>query len=117
MTADQYVAMVLRKYEINRTRAESAAQTVAPEIRRWAGEQLSDLTYSGSFAKGTANNVSTDIDLFIGFEATYDDDELKIQISPQEYALAFFFLRLLHRLQRIGTVPAIDYDIYLEAFQ
>ena len=70
MTADQYVAMVLLKYATNRTRAESAAKTVAPEIRRWAGDQLSDLTYSGSFAKGTANNVSTDVDLFISLKSS-----------------------------------------------
>ena len=52
-----------------------------------------------------------------GFEAVYDDDGLKIRTSSPEHALAFFFLRLLHRLQRIGTVPAIDYDIYLTAFE
>ncbi len=52
-----------------------------------------------------------------GFETLYDDDgALKIAISPPEHALAFFFLRFLHRLQRIGTVPAIDYDTYLAAF-
>ncbi len=52
-----------------------------------------------------------------GFEAIYDDSGLKTRISSQEHALAFFFLRLLHRLQRIGTVPAIDYDIYLKSFE
>lgn len=52
-----------------------------------------------------------------GFEAHYDDDGLKTRTSSPEHALAFFFLRLLHRLQRIGTVPAIDYDIYLKAFE
>lgn len=51
-----------------------------------------------------------------GFEARYDVDGLKIGISAPEHALAFFFLRLLHSLQRIGTVPAIDYDVYLTAF-
>ena len=51
------------------------------------------------------------------FEAIYNDNDLKIKTSLQEHALAFFFLRLLHRLQRIGTVPAIDYDIYLKAFE
>ena len=52
-----------------------------------------------------------------GFEAVYDDDGLKTRTSSPEHALAFFFLRLLHRLQRIGTVPAIDYDTYLTAFE
>ena len=70
MTGDQYVAMVLRKYDINKPGAESAAQTVAPAIRRWAGDHLSNLGYSGSFAKGTANNVSTDVDLFISLKSS-----------------------------------------------
>jgi len=52
-----------------------------------------------------------------GFEALYDDDGLKLRASSPEHALAFFFLRLLHRLQRIGTVPAINYDFYLKAFE
>ena len=52
-----------------------------------------------------------------GFEALYDDDGLKTRTSSPEHALAFFFLRLLNRLQRIGTVPAIDYDVYLMAFE
>ncbi|MEJ8568851.1 DUF6602 domain-containing protein [Elongatibacter sediminis] len=51
-----------------------------------------------------------------GFEVSYDGDELKTQISSREHALAFFFLRLLRSLQRIGTVPALDYDAYLAAF-
>jgi hypothetical protein len=52
-----------------------------------------------------------------GFDINYDGDELKTQISSREHALAFFFLRLLRSLQRIGTVPALDYDAYLAAFE
>ena len=52
-----------------------------------------------------------------GFDITYGDDEFRIQISSREHALAFFFLRLLRNLQRIGTVPALDYDAYLAAFE
>jgi hypothetical protein len=39
----------------------------------------------------------------------------KIETADADLALAFFFLRLLRRLQRIGTVPALDYDRYLGA--
>jgi len=39
-----------------------------------------------------------------------------IETCNETAALAFFFLRLLRRLQRVGTVPAIEYDRYLEAF-
>ncbi len=52
-----------------------------------------------------------------GFEALYGNNGLETRISSPEHALAFFFLRLLHRLQRIGTVPAIDYDNYIAAFE
>ena len=51
------------------------------------------------------------------FEAIYDEKGVAVRTSVPDYALAFFFLRLLHRLQRIGTVPALDYDAYLKAFE
>ncbi|MFC1334836.1 MAG: hypothetical protein G8D91_09165 [gamma proteobacterium symbiont of Clathrolucina costata] len=53
-----------------------------------------------------------------GFDIRYDDDNAlsETQVSSPEQALSFFFLQLLHRLQRIGTVPAIEYQAYLDAF-
>ncbi len=68
VTADQYVENVLQKYSGNRSAAERAANGIAPSIQRWAGQQLSSLDYSGSFAKGTANSLSTDVDLFISLK-------------------------------------------------
>ncbi len=69
MTGDQYVEGILQKYSVNSASAKIAADNVAPAIRRWAGNQLATLQYSGSFAKGTANNISTDIDLFISLKS------------------------------------------------
>jgi tRNA nucleotidyltransferase (CCA-adding enzyme) len=69
MTPDQYVHSVLQRYVVNHVQARSAAEAIAPHVRTWAGAQLSDLTYSGSFAKGTGNNISTDVDLFISLRA------------------------------------------------
>ena len=52
-----------------------------------------------------------------GFETTYENGHIPtINTSSPEQALSFFFLQLLYRLQRIGTVPAIDYRAYLSAF-
>ena len=53
-----------------------------------------------------------------GFDISYDEDNAlsEIRTSLPEQALSFFFLQLLHRLQRIGTVPAIDYRAYLNSF-
>ncbi|MDV7202260.1 DUF6602 domain-containing protein [Roseovarius sp. 10] len=51
------------------------------------------------------------------FEAIYDNNTINIIRGEPEFALASFFMRLLHRLQRIGTVPAINYAAYLKAFE
>jgi hypothetical protein len=42
------------------------------------------------------------------FEASRFGKKLRVEKSTRETALIFFFLRLLHRLQHVGTVPAID---------
>lgn len=48
-----------------------------------------------------------------GFEIEYDDrGEATVARSAAESSLIFFLLRLLHRLQRVATVPAIDYIDY-----
>lgn len=48
-----------------------------------------------------------------GFEVVFGDDGAPIITqSGAESSLIFFFLRLLHRLQQVATVPAIDYAQY-----
>jgi hypothetical protein len=48
-----------------------------------------------------------------GFEVRYGDGgEPDVARSGAESSLIFFFLRLLHRLQQVATVPAIDYVEY-----
>lgn len=66
---DQYVAGILQKYAVNINGARKAAESVAPAIRQWAGSQLSSLEYSGSYAKGTGNSISTDVDLFVSLKS------------------------------------------------
>jgi hypothetical protein len=46
------------------------------------------------------------------FEASYGAKAPEITIFKPERALAAFLIRLLARLQALGTVPAIDYDEY-----
>jgi hypothetical protein len=46
-----------------------------------------------------------------GFEVSYDKitgTKLSIEISEAKTSLVFFFLRMLRRLQEVGTVPAMD---------
>ncbi len=48
-----------------------------------------------------------------GFEVVYGEaGEPEVARSGADSSLIFFFLRLLHRLQQIATVPAIDYVEY-----
>ncbi|HEX3555841.1 MAG TPA: DUF6602 domain-containing protein [Thermoanaerobaculia bacterium] len=49
-------------------------------------------------------------------EATYSvENPLRLELSAPDSALIFFFLRLLDRLQGLGTVPAIDLRKYGKA--
>lgn len=48
-----------------------------------------------------------------GFEVVYGDQgEPNLTRSGADSSLIFFLLRLLHRLQQVATVPAIDYVEY-----
>jgi len=46
------------------------------------------------------------------FEAVYAGAQARITLSRKDTTLVFFFLRLMHRLQQMGTVPAIKLEEY-----
>ena len=46
------------------------------------------------------------------FEVEYEDDGPTVNRFLKTRALAAFLIRLLAHLQKLGTVPAIDYDVY-----
>ena len=55
--------------------------------------------------------------LDFGIAATHgcfelDHQKKEVRTYPPERALSAFLLRLLARLQELGTVPAIDYEVY-----
>ena len=53
-----------------------------------------------------------------GLEVRYGNNTVPtFHVSRQSHSLAFFFLRLLHNLQSIGTVAAVDYDRYLRSLE
>jgi hypothetical protein len=68
----QYIQNVLsrRNGVINASTAQSAADKVLPVIRNWGGKSINDISLSGSYAKGTAVQGGTDIDLFISLLST-----------------------------------------------
>lgn len=49
------------------------------------------------------------------FELVVDHGRQELVIAPPDAALVTFFLRLVHRLQAIGTIPAIEWPAYIEA--
>jgi hypothetical protein len=51
------------------------------------------------------------------FEARPMKRRVEVEVSTQDSALIFFFVRLLRRLQQVGTVPAIDYVKYTERLE
>lgn len=61
-------------------------------------------------------NVDSRIDLACvlnhGTVAVLYDGQPRIAVSPPNCTLIFFLIRLLARLQSVGTVPAIDLDAY-----
>ncbi len=46
-------------------------------------------------------------------DATAPAGAASIQLAQKDMSLVFFILRLLHRLQALGTVPAMELDAYL----
>ena len=72
MTADQYVETVLAKYAVPRgptSPSERLGSTVAGPLRTWAGQQLNELQYSGSYAKATGVRGISDVDVFISLKS------------------------------------------------
>jgi hypothetical protein len=49
------------------------------------------------------------------FEVVRDDGKAGLVIAPPDAALVTFFLRLVHRLQAIGTIAAIEWPAYIRA--
>jgi len=73
MTADEYVNNVLAKYQVQTgqgTPAYTAAQAVYSIIQAWAGTALQEVSFSGSYAKGTGVRGTTDVDLFISLKSS-----------------------------------------------
>ena len=78
--------------------------------------------FGDSFAKIMSGFSSEErIDLGCGleagsFRASYNGG-LKIEASNKETALIFFFISLVSKLQKLGTVSAIEFDAYEQAIK
>lgn len=66
--ASEYVASMIDKYAVGAgpaSAAARAAEELVPALREWAGRYLLEIGLSGSYAKGTATSLGTDIDVFM----------------------------------------------------
>ncbi|KRF31944.1 nucleotidyltransferase domain-containing protein [Paenibacillus sp. Soil787] len=72
--SDEYVLKIANKYhiksEIDGATERDVINPLKKLISKWAGECLNDVYLSGSRAKGTAINLSSDLDLFISIKST-----------------------------------------------
>jgi len=89
MTPDQYVESILAKYVIPRgpnSPAMRLGAEVAGPLRRWAGQQLDALQYSGSYAKETGVRGISDVDVFISLKSDTTKTLREIYNSLYEFA-------------------------------
>lgn len=74
MTADQYVNAIVEKHRLPDTLDNYTSIYVVSPLKKiisnWAGACLCETKLSGSRAKGTAIDLSTDLDLFISLSST-----------------------------------------------
>ena len=74
--ASDYVASVVEKYAVHvgpGSAAVRAANELVPALREWAGRYLLDIGVSGSYAKGTAISLGTDVDVFVSLSEVAGD--------------------------------------------
>ncbi|MBU0630602.1 MAG: nucleotidyltransferase domain-containing protein [Candidatus Margulisbacteria bacterium] len=72
MTPDEYLQSLISRYHVTAGQINPASivyDSISPIIKAWAGSQLREIKYSGSYAKGTAIHGGTDIDLFISLKS------------------------------------------------
>ncbi len=95
MTSEEYLGDLLRKYRAN-PNAHQSADVVVPYIRTWASNNslpIEGIFYSGSYAKGTATSLSSDIDLFISIGSSCQASLKDIYDSLAAYMTTLISIR------------------------
>jgi len=96
MTGNQYLFLVLKKYEPSAGTVylvRRAANQIIPILRVWSGNYFLGVNLSGSYAKGTAIKGGTDLDLFVSLRS----------ITPN--TLHEIYQNLLRFLKQTGYTP------------
>ena len=91
MTADQYVNSIVEKHRLPDTLDNYTSIYVVSPLKKiitsWAGVCLCETKLSGSRAKGTAIDLSTDLDLFISLSSATQTSLKEIYDSLYNYML------------------------------
>ena len=74
------------------------------------GKALNKLTPAGMLDPGMRGAER-------GVRGESEKRRVEVETSTRDTALIFFFVRLLNRLQRVGTVPAMDVMKYAEKLE
>ena len=73
MTGDEYLQQIISKHAVStgqNSPAYKAACKICPVIEDWSNNCLTNIIFSGSYAKGTVVKDGTDVDLFISLNHT-----------------------------------------------
>lgn len=105
---DEYVSKIVNKYQIQAgidTRTQiNVINPLKKLISQWAGDCLNDIYLSGSRAKGTAINLSSDLDLFISLKSTTDNSLNEIYDSLYSY-----FYRAGHNVRKQNVSIGVEF--------
>ncbi|MFY0733610.1 nucleotidyltransferase [Aurantimonas sp. NFXS3] len=114
MSIDQYLSDILTREAVDTgpfSPALAVREAIEPIVGEWAGQFLISFEPSGSFAKGTANGSSTDIDLFISLASNVNETLKEVYESLFD---RFQVKGYAPRRQNVSigvTVQGIDVDL------
>jgi hypothetical protein len=125
MTPDAYLENILARETVNTgllSPARGVQAVLQPVIQSWAGRFLHSIQPSGSFAKGTANQSGTDIDLFVSLTADtgetlkeiYESLATRLRNSGYSPRLQNVSLNIKVGTIDVDLVPAKRQDDYSE---
>jgi len=83
VTDDQYVESIVAKYAVENqpgSDAEREACALGRLISDWAGKDLVGFQLSGSYEKGTAISLGTDVDILVSIEKPNDAQEVYLSL-------------------------------------
>lgn len=70
MTGNQHLTAVLTKYQARDISLyKNQIDALAASLKEWAGSCFVDVSYSGSYAKGTAVSLASDVDIFVSLSS------------------------------------------------